>query len=386
MQMQERLYIKNIYQEIAAFDAPSWGMLSSRNILNTINLDASVWVALALGLLFLALLWRSRRHYVALLEIQPLPNPPAGSNAPPPDCMIVIPARNEEGNIGAAVRSLPPDSVIVVDDFSDDKTAEEAREAGAGVLRAPTLLKSVVGKSNACAEGARVLTSRWILFADADTRFKPWAVNAIVATADARQIDFLSVYLKPEFRTLSDSVISPYGVALYFCGVNPRADPTSVFNGQCVLVKRDAYEFVGGHRAVLRYVCEDVKMAALAQRHRMKFRTARAPGLGSVRIRSADFARNAGRFLLVKWWMGAWVVLTAAVWALWLPVLVFLMARGQLAAFVWAFVPSMLLGAWYGWERAILAPIGIYAILPRLFHGVIGGMTNRHFKWKGRVI
>ncbi len=47
--------------------------------------------------------------------------------------MVVIPARNEEGNIGAAVRSLPPDSVIVVDDFSDDKTAEEARAAGAGV-------------------------------------------------------------------------------------------------------------------------------------------------------------------------------------------------------------------------------------------------------------
>ena len=291
--------------------------------------------------------------------------------------MIVIPARNEEGNIGAAVRSLPPDSVIVVDDFSDDKTAEEARKEGAGVLQAPRLLNGAVGKSNACAEGARVLTSRWILFADADTRFKPWAVNAIVATADARQIDFLSVYLKPEFKTLFDSAISPYGVALYFCGVNPRADPASAFNGQCVLVKRDAYEFVGGHRAVLRYVCEDVKMAALAQRHRMKFRAARAPGLGSVRIRSADFARNAGRFLLVRWWMGAWVVLTAAVWALWLPALIFLMARGQVAAFVWAFVPSVLLGAWYGWERAILAPIGIYAILPRLFHSAIGAMTNR---------
>ena len=42
-----------------------------------------------------------------------------------------------QGNIGAAVRSLPPDSVIVVDDFSEDKTAEEARDAGAGVLPAP---------------------------------------------------------------------------------------------------------------------------------------------------------------------------------------------------------------------------------------------------------
>ena len=243
-----------------------------------------------------------------------------------------------------------------------------------------------MGKSNACMEGARVLTSRWILFADADTRFKPGAVAAIVAAADAGKIDFLSVYLKPEFQTLSESAISPYGVALYFCGVNPRADPASAFNGQCVLVKRDAYEFVGGHRAVLRYVCEDVKMAALAQRHRMKFAVARAPGLGSVRIHPADFARNASRFVLARWWRGAWVALTAAVWALWLPALVFLIARGQVAAFPWAFVPSVLLGAWYGWESAVLAPIGIYAILPGLLRGAIGAMTNRHFEWKGRVI
>ena len=350
-------------------------------------MDISVWVALALGLVLVALLWRSRRHYITLPEIRALPHPEGGLSTPAPDCMVVIPARNEEGNIGAAVRSLPADSVIAVDDFSVDKTADEAREAGAGVLAAPKPPEGGVGKSNACMEGARVLTSRWILFADADTRFKPGAVDAMVATADASKIDFLSVYLKPEFETLWESAIAPYGVALYFCGINPRADPASAFNGQCVLVKRDAYEFVGGHKAVLGYVCEDVKMAALAQRHRLKFATARAPQLGSVRIYPADFARNASRFVLAKWWRGAWIVLTAAVWSLWLPVLVFLIVRGQArAAFAWLVVPSVLLGAWYGWARAILAPIGIYAILPRLLQGAIGAMTNRHFEWKGRVI
>ena len=342
---------------------------------------------MAIGLVLVALLWRSRRHYRVLPEIRPLPNSAGGSVVPLPDCMVVIPARNEAGNIGAAVRSLPPDSVIVVDDFSDDRTADEAREAGAGVLSAPPLPEGAVGKSNACMEGARVLTSRWILFADADTRFKPGAVDALVGAAETRKIDFLSVYLKPEFRTLSESAIAPYGVALYFCGINPRADPASAFNGQCVLVKRDAYEFVGGHRAVLGYVCEDVKLAALAQRHRMKFAAVRAPQLGSVRIHSADFARNASRFVLARWWRGAWVVFTAAVWALWLPALVFLIARGQVAvAVAWLAVPGLFLGAWYGWARAILAPIGIYAIVPRLLHGAIGAVTNRHFKWKGRVI
>ena len=303
------------------------------------------------------------------------------------DCMVIIPARNEAGNIGGVVRSLPSDSVIVVDDFSRDNTAEEARAAGAGVLPAPQPLAGAVGKSNACMEGARVLTSRWILFADADTRFEPGFVESAVAAAEAGKIDFLSVYLRAEYRTLWESTLAPYGVALYFCGINPRADSASAFNGQCLLVNRAAYEFIGGHRSVLGYLCEDVKMAELAMRHRMKFAVMRAPRLGRVHIRPADFGRNARRFAEVSSWRGLCIAFAAALWALWLPMLVVLFARHQFpAAIAWALLPSVFLLPWYGWARAILAPAGIYAILPSLLRGALGAATGRHVKWKGRVI
>ncbi len=344
------------------------------------KLDISVWAALGLGLVLAALVWRSRRNYRALAELH------IGSSQPV-DCMVVIPARNEEGNIGAAVRSLPPDSVIVVDDFSTDNTAEEARVAGAGVLPAPQPIAGAVGKSNACMEGARVLTSRWILFADADTRFEPGFVESAVAAAEAGKIDFLSVYLRAEFRTVWESTLSPYGVALYFCGINPRADPVSAFNGQCVLANRGAYEFIGGHKAVLGDVCEDVKMAALAKRHRMKFAVMRAPRLGRVHIRPADFVRNARRFSQVKLWRGMSVTFAAVAWALWLPVLAVLFTRHQFAAAIaWALLPSVFLSPWYGWARAILAPAGIYAVLPGLIRGAVGAATGHHLEWKGRVI
>ena len=301
--------------------------------------------------------------------------------------MVVIPARNEEKNIGDAVRSLPPDSVIVVDDFSRDKTAAEARVAGAGVLPAPKPITGAVGKANACMEGARVLTSRWILFADADARFEPGFVESAVAAAESGKIDFLSVYLRPEYRTLWESALSPYGVALYFCGINPRADPASAFNGQCVLVNRAAYEFIGGHRALLGYLCEDVKMAELAVRHRMKFAVMRAPRLGRVHIRPADFVRNARRFVEVSSRRGMWIAFAAIVWAVWLPMLVVLFARRQFAvAIAWALLPSVFLSPWYGWARAILAPAGIYAIVPALLRGALNAVGGRHVKWKGRVI
>ena len=50
---------------------------------------------------------------------------------------IVIPAYNEAGKIGDVVRKVPRGSagtVIVVDDFSSDGTAEEARAAGSDVV------------------------------------------------------------------------------------------------------------------------------------------------------------------------------------------------------------------------------------------------------------
>src|SRR6266404_1636462 len=127
----------------------------------------------------------SYRRYLALPEIAPLA---PGASARPADCMVVIPARNEQGRIGRAVSSLPPDSVIVVDDFSEDRTAAEARRAGAGVLAAPEPLEGALGKPSACMEGARVLTSRWILFADADTRYETGFLDAVVTAAEAGKL------------------------------------------------------------------------------------------------------------------------------------------------------------------------------------------------------
>jgi glycosyltransferase involved in cell wall biosynthesis len=65
---------------------------------------------------------------------------PAGEGAP---IAVVIPAYNEEPTVAAVVRGIPREiagkavEVIVVVDGSDDRTAEEAREAGALVCDVP---------------------------------------------------------------------------------------------------------------------------------------------------------------------------------------------------------------------------------------------------------
>lgn len=55
-----------------------------------------------------------------------------------PRILVIIPARNEEGRVGAVVRgaraALGGAGIVVVDDQSSDATATEAREAGATVI------------------------------------------------------------------------------------------------------------------------------------------------------------------------------------------------------------------------------------------------------------
>jgi hypothetical protein len=347
-----------------------------------LKLDSSVWFALALAAILAAIAAKSRANYRSL----PVMEPRAPGNSPP-DCMVVIPARNEAALIARAVKSLPPDSVIVVDDHSKDETAAVAQAAAAGVLKAPKLLSGMVGKSSACAEGARLLTSRWIVFADADTWYAPGFLESAIATAETGKVDFLSIYPQPAYESFAARVLAPYAVALYFFGLNPRTNTAEAFNGQCVLVKREPYEFVGGHGAIRQYVNDDLKLAGLAQRHRMKFGVVRSGKLGHVRIDPESFQRDAHRFSVVSIWIGVRIMLAALAYSLCVPAFVWLLAAGHRFAaagiIIW---PAILLSGWYGWQLALLAPFGVCGLAPRLLSGALGALAARRVEWKGRVI
>jgi hypothetical protein len=379
--------------------------------LASLEAGPEVWVALGLGAVIVALFLRAllnRRKLPKLSgispedaaddESQPVESPAASPSMslsiPQVDCMVVIPARDESGYIGAAVRSLPPDSVIVVDDHSEDSTAEEAREAGAGVIRAPDLLRASSGKANACMAGAGALRSRWILFVDADTRFSPGFLNAAIACAESSGVAMLSVYLDPEYATIGEHVLTSYLIALFFCGTNPRGDPVSAFNGQCLLARRDAYRFLGGHAAVANSVNEDVRLAANFRRHRQTLGIARANGLGTVSWRDLGGAveRGAFRFMIGSSLLGAAALLIAAVaMAAWIPVLVWLLIERQYrVAAAFAAVPWLLLWGWYGRGLKSLTvvglPVAIYAALPMLGSGLWAALKVGAVEWKGRTI
>jgi 4,4'-diaponeurosporenoate glycosyltransferase len=353
-----------------------------------IGLLAAAGLAGVWGAALVALFVRARLNYLSLPELKPIP-----PRASVPDCMVVIPARDEEGMIGRAVRSLPPDSVIVVDDASTDGTVKEAEEAGAGVLRAPKLPKGAFGKPHACMIGARAITSKWILFADADTWYEKGMLESAIHAAEVNDLAFLSIHLPQAPESLAERLIAPYMQALFFSAIDPRECPEAVFYGQCVLVRRTAHEFIGGFGAGLTFLVDDVKLALLAQRHRMKFGTARTTTLGHASSHRGweglmeGIRRNAYRFVLIPTWHGILLMLTAALTALWLPLAALLTIAGwwPIAAAV-ALVPVLLLLPWYGAGGIALAPVAPYAILPILTNALFGVLTTTHVEWKDREI
>lgn len=105
---------------------------------------------------------------------------------------VIIPALNEEEPIGDVVRECLatkiPREVIVVDNGSDDRTAERAREAGAKVISEPRR-----GYGRACLAGIRALSSKCeiVAFLDGDGSDCPEFMNQLVDPIIAATHDFV---------------------------------------------------------------------------------------------------------------------------------------------------------------------------------------------------
>src|SRR5207249_2041604 len=94
-------------------------------------------------------------------------------------CSVIIPARNEEGNIEAAVRRVPPmgagTEIIFVEGHSKDSTwAEINRVAEACADRRIKVLKQKSkGKGGAVREAFEVATGDIVMILDADLTMPP---------------------------------------------------------------------------------------------------------------------------------------------------------------------------------------------------------------------
>ncbi|MGO9049968.1 MAG: glycosyltransferase [Xanthobacteraceae bacterium] len=211
---------------------------------------------------------------------------PRLDRAPPPPVdrapriTVIIPARDEEANIGACLQSLLaqdyPESrlrVLVVDDHSADSTAAIAENLArthprVALIRSPPLPQRWIGKSHACWIGARAAAaeSDWLCFIDADVTAAPRALSSAWHAASSRRLDLLSLMPRQELKSVAERLILPCGfILLSFLHdlrqSQARSGSDVSATGQFMLVRRAAYEAVGGHAAVCTAICEDLEFA-----------------------------------------------------------------------------------------------------------------------------
>lgn len=211
-----------------------------------------------------------------------------------PSVQVIVPARNEEQCIGACLQSLVRQQgidfkIVVVDDGSTDRTRAIAQSfPGVRVISASDAESSATGKCNALVCGARNARAEWLLFTDADTIHYPGSLAAAVNEAEERGVDLLSYSPEQEAVTWFEKALLPVVFAELMQVFPPRrvndpGDPLAAANGQYILVRREVYERLGGHRAIAHHILEDVELARAFKRAGCKIWFAH--GAGRVRTR-----------------------------------------------------------------------------------------------------
>jgi glycosyltransferase involved in cell wall biosynthesis len=187
----------------------------------------------------------------------------------------IIPARNEEAAIARAVESVAAqaevDEVIVVNDQSTDGTAGILAELAGRipkvkVLNVNELPAGWVGKNYAVSLGTAAARGEWLLFTDADTYHMLGSTRR--ALTDAVDHNAVLVSYSPEQelgsfweRALIPVVYARLAVHYPFARINNPEFPDAAANGQFLMILRDAYDKVGGHKAIAGEVLEDVALA-----------------------------------------------------------------------------------------------------------------------------
>jgi glycosyltransferase involved in cell wall biosynthesis len=360
-------------------------------------------ISLLLALLPALLFSRNLGFYARLPE----------AKGPRSRCSVLIPARNEELNIEAALESVLRSDrvdfeVIVLDDSSSDGTADivnriARRDARVRLATARPLAPKWCGKSFACQQLAELARHPILVFMDADVRVeRPDSLARLIAFMDESKAALVSGVPREETGGLLERLIIPliHFVLLGFLPfrkMRSSKDPCfAAACGQILAVGRDAYLQTGGHAAVAEQIHDGVALTRNLRSHGFATDLFDATDTFSCRMyrRGIDvwngFAKNAHEGLASR------RLIVPATFMLFggqiLPVLLLALANTPLtfaltiAATLAAYLPRIV-GVFRFHQSllgALLHPIGVLLLLAIQWYAFAKTFLRQPASWKGR--
>ena len=378
------------------------------------------------GFMILSMFEGRRRMTALFRKTPPVPEPA-------PRVTVMIPARNEEGNIEACVRGAlsqdhPNLGVVVANDRSTDRTGEILE----GLARADARLRVVHltdadfmtgwgGKSstlhNAYEKGVRGKNdpADYLFGLDADVRLtSPQAISNCVRGAIKHNAAIFSLLPALESRSFFEELVIPL-TGMLSSAINAVAltnvdsfTKVAYANGQCLLIRREVYDAIGGHTKVGTIVAEDVALAYLVKGSGRRVRVAWGADLCTIRMYDSLSAvyKGLSRIISVSRERRAWPMLIGISFLLLcmfsiVPAAVFAGWRfvhpvtswggwGWLAAVVAHLVTMVVvLGLTYSWSKnrwwmALLWPVG-GAISLAIFVRALRQAITGKIEWRGQT-
>jgi chlorobactene glucosyltransferase len=216
-----------------------------------------------------------------------------------PRFSVMIPARNEEDNIGTCVSGLlaqdyPDFELIVLDDNSTDRTLsilEEfaAKDSRLKIIKGLPLPDDWLGKHWACHQLAEKADGELLLFVDADTIHAPDMLRCTAAAMAKEGASLISALPQQKVVSWSEILSIPAFYMGMLCGVPigltrlQRNPLLFACLGQFLVFKRAAYVASGGYAAVKQNIVDDI---AIGRRiHAMGLRYNLLYGNGQVSCR-----------------------------------------------------------------------------------------------------
>ncbi|MEO6803684.1 MAG: glycosyltransferase, partial [Granulicella sp.] len=323
---------------------------------------------------------------------------------------VVVPARNEAADIAECLKSLIAQDysnlqIITVNDRSTDETGalmDALAKAFPERLRAlhiTELPEDLLGKTHAMAMAASQSQAEWLLFTDADVLFRPDSVRRSLAYAVASGADHLVTMPTTIIRRWDEGALlgffqifglwaaRPWKVA------DPRARRDAIGVGAFNMIRRGAYEQIGGFEALRMEIVEDlglgrrVKRAGLAQRiafGRELVRLHWASGaLGLVRVMTKNIFSAFRFYISLTLIACAWLIAFCAAPAFGLLFsqtrLPAILALAAIAVTYWLYGKISGIPAW----QSLLSPIAALVFVYALLRSMVTTLRQGGVMWRG---